>query len=86
MRLRSLIRKGTRAETHIEIVTPVIAIGKHEIDRGGVELVAPLSRTWSRYQFEDGACGICDSCRLRLGAFAEARAFDPIAYQAQLAR
>ena len=74
----NVIREGTRPETRIEIVTPVIAMRKSEIVRRGLELGAPLERTWSCYQFEDEACGVCDSCRLRLRAFAEAGATDPI--------
>jgi 7-cyano-7-deazaguanine synthase len=77
----NLIREGTRPETRIEIVTPVIAMRKSEIVRRGLQLGAPLERTWSCYQFEDEACGVCDSCRLRLRAFAEAGATDPIAYR-----
>jgi 7-cyano-7-deazaguanine synthase len=77
-----LIREGTRPETRIEIATPVIAMRKSEIVRRGVELGAPLERTWSCYQFDDEACGVCDSCRLRLRAFEEARVSDPIAYRA----
>jgi 7-cyano-7-deazaguanine synthase len=81
----ALVREGTRPETQIEIVTPVIAMRKSEIVRRGIELGAPLERTWSCYQFEDEACGTCDSCRLRLQAFAEAGAHDPIAYRARVA-
>lgn len=81
-----LVRAGTRPETRIEIVTPVIAMRKSEIVRRGIELGAPLDRTWSCYQFEDGACGTCDSCRLRLRAFEEAGEKDNIAYRAQVAR
>ncbi|MGA8144878.1 MAG: 7-cyano-7-deazaguanine synthase QueC [Candidatus Acidiferrales bacterium] len=77
----NLIREGTRPETQIEIVTPVISMRKSEIVRRGMELGAPLERTWSCYQFEDEACGICDSCRLRLRAFAEAAVRDPIIYR-----
>jgi len=83
---QAVIREGTRPETHIEIVTPVIAMRKSEIVRRGVELGAPLHLTWSCYQFDDEACGACDSCRLRLRAFAEAGVRDPIAYRAQVAR
>ena len=82
---QQVIREGTRPETRIEIVTPVIAMRKSEIVRRGIELGAPLDRTWSCYRFDDEACGICDSCRLRLRAFAEARAADPIAYQVRVA-
>jgi 7-cyano-7-deazaguanine synthase len=81
----ALVREGTRPETHIEIVTPVIAMRKSEIARRGIELGAPLERTWSCYQFQDEACGTCDSCRLRLQAFAEAGVTDPIAYRARVA-
>jgi 7-cyano-7-deazaguanine synthase len=83
---QQLVREGTRPETRIEIVTPVIAMRKREIVQRGVELGAPLDRTWSCYQFEDEACGVCDSCRLRLSAFAEAGMIDPIAYRAQVER
>jgi 7-cyano-7-deazaguanine synthase len=81
----ALIRAGTRPETHVEIVTPVINLRKSEIVRRGAELGAPLGSTWSCYQFEDEACGTCDSCRLRLRAFAEAGLRDPIAYRARVA-
>jgi 7-cyano-7-deazaguanine synthase len=79
-----LVRVGTRPETEIAMVTPVIAMRKSEIVRRGVELRAPLDLTWSCYQFEDAACGTCDSCRLRLGAFAEAGMEDPIPYRPEL--
>jgi len=81
----NLIREGRGPETSIELATPVIAMRKSEIVRRGVELGAPLERTWSCYQFEDEACGVCDSCRLRLRAFAGAGAADPIAYRDRLA-
>jgi 7-cyano-7-deazaguanine synthase len=83
---QQLVREGTRPETHIEIVTPVIGMRKWEIVKRGMELGAPLDRTWSCYQFEDAACGSCDSCRLRLSAFAEAGIGDPIAYRVQVER
>ena len=82
----NVIREGTRPETRLEIVTPVIGLRKSEIARRGVELGAPLDRTWSCYQFDDEACGTCDSCRLRLRAFEEAGLRDPIAYRARVAQ
>src|SRR5271169_616050 len=82
----ALIREGTRPETHIKIVAPVIGMKKSEIVRRGAELGAPLERTWSCYQFDDEACGTCDSCRLRLRAFEEAGMRDPIAYRTRIAR
>jgi 7-cyano-7-deazaguanine synthase len=83
---QQLVREGTRPETRIAIVTPVIGMRKREIILRGIELGAPLDRTWSCYQFDDEACGSCDSCRLRLKAFAEAGVTDPIAYRAQVER
>jgi 7-cyano-7-deazaguanine synthase len=78
---QELVRVGTRPETQIEIRTPVIALRKSEIIRSGIELGAPLHLTWSCYQNEDRACGVCDSCLLRLAAFREARATDPLPYR-----
>jgi len=78
---QELIRAGTRPETHIEMLTPVIGMRKSEIVRLGLELGAPLHLTWSCYQGEELACGACDSCLLRLRAFAEAGIPDPIPYR-----
>ncbi len=74
------IDAGTRPETRIEIVTPVINLSKAEIVLRGLELGAPLDLTWSCYTAEDRACGQCDSCVLRLRAFARAGTPDPISY------
>lgn len=82
---QELVTVGTRPETNIEIVTPVIKLKKSEIIRRGVELGAPLHLTWSCYQSEDAACGACDSCLLRLRAFAEAGVADPIPYRRTVA-
>lgn len=77
---QELIRAGTRPETRIEMMTPVITLKKSEIIQRGLQLRAPLHLTWSCYQNEDAACGACDSCLLRLRAFAETGATDPITY------
>jgi len=74
-----VVRAGTK-EGSIQIVTPLIAMRKHEIVTLGLELGAPFDLTWSCYQREDRACGVCDSCVLRLRAFREAGAEDPIPY------
>lgn len=71
---------GTKPETGITINTPVIAMRKSEIVSKGLELGAPLHLTWSCYRESDLACGNCDSCALRLRAFREAGAVDPIPY------
>ncbi|HLG93589.1 MAG TPA: 7-cyano-7-deazaguanine synthase QueC [candidate division Zixibacteria bacterium] len=72
---------GTKPESKIEIATPVIHFSKAEIIRMGSEMEVPFGLTWSCYQDEDVACGICDSCRLRLKGFAEAGIEDPIPYK-----
>jgi 7-cyano-7-deazaguanine synthase len=76
-----VIQTGTK-EGKIEIVTPLIHLRKSEIVRLGLELGAPFDLTWSCYSREDQACGVCDSCVLRLRAFAAAGAKDPIPYAA----
>jgi 7-cyano-7-deazaguanine synthase len=81
-----LVRVGTKPDTCIAMATPVIGMRKSEIVRRGIELGAPLELTWSCYQNEGTACGVCDSCRLRLQAFAEAGVRDPILYGVQAAR
>ena len=74
-----VVKTGTR-EGGIEVVTPLIAMRKSEIVRLGVELRAPFDLTWSCYTREDRACGVCDSCVLRLQAFHEAGSVDPLPY------
>ena len=77
-----VIRTGT-AEGKIRIETPLIAMRKAEIVRLGLELGAPFDLTWSCYSREDRACGVCESCVLRLKAFTAAGADDPIPYAVQ---
>ena len=74
------IRLGTRPGTRIEIKAPVIGMSKADIAREGALLGAPFELTWSCYQAEDQACGVCESCRLRLRGFREAGIEDPIPY------
>ena len=74
-----VVKAGTKEGT-IVVVTPLIAMHKAEIVRRGLELNAPFDLTWSCYQREDRACGVCDSCLLRLRAFRDAGAVDPIPY------
>lgn len=71
---------GTKPETRLIIRTPVIHLQKSEIVLKGLELGAPLQLTWSCYRESERACGNCDSCALRLRAFREAGAKDPIPY------
>lgn len=74
-----VIRTGTR-DGRIRIQTPLIGMRKSQIVRLGLEVGAPFDLTWSCYSREDRACGVCDSCVLRLRAFQNAGARDPIPY------
>jgi len=74
------IELGTKPDTKIEIVTPLIRLSKKEIVLKGTELNAPLHSTWSCYKNDDLACGVCDSCALRLRGFQLAGIEDPIPY------
>jgi 7-cyano-7-deazaguanine synthase len=74
-----VIQAGTK-EGNINIVTPLIHLRKAEIVRLGLELNAPFHLTWSCYSQQEQACGVCDSCVLRLRAFAAAGSRDAIPY------
>ena len=79
----ALIQQGTK-EGDIRITTPLIHLRKSEIVRLGVELGAPFHVSWSCYSGEDLACGVCDSCVLRLRAFQQAGIDDPIPYRTRV--
>lgn len=76
-----VIETGTRPETRVEIITPLIHLKKSEIVGKGALLGAPFALTWSCYQGSERACGRCESCLLRLKGFREAGARDPIPYE-----
>ena len=73
---------GTRPETRLSLRAPLVHLKKSEIVLKGLALGAPLELTWSCYRGEDEACGLCDSCLLRLRGFQQAGAADPIPYAA----
>lgn len=75
------IEVGTKPETHIRIETPVIHKTKAEVVQIGKRLNAPLHLTWSCYKETEQACGVCESCRLRINAFKKAGLLDPIPYK-----
>lgn len=77
---QEVVRLGTRPETKIELVTPIIHLTKGEIVSVGHRLGAPFHLTWSCYQAGDIACGRCESCHLRLKGFREAGVRDPLPY------
>lgn len=76
-----LIEKGTKPDTQISIETPLIDLRKKDIIIKGEELKAPLHLSWSCYKNSTRACGVCDSCMLRLKGFQEAGLKDPITYE-----
>jgi len=76
-----VIEMGTKPETRIEIITPLIHLKKSAIVKEGTKRRAPLHLTWSCYQNNDRACGRCESCTLRLKGFKEAGVEDPIPYE-----
>jgi len=78
--MQQSINLGTKDETHITIHMPLVELSKSQIVQKSLELDVPLQFTWSCYQNEDKACGICDSCRLRLNGFKLANTKDPIRY------
>ncbi|NTW83510.1 MAG: 7-cyano-7-deazaguanine synthase QueC [Chlorobiaceae bacterium] len=77
----TVISLGTKPETHIEIVTPLIEMQKSQIVQKGLELDVPFGYSWSCYKSEGKACGVCDSCARRLRAFELAGVKDPIEYE-----
>ncbi|NPV11830.1 MAG: 7-cyano-7-deazaguanine synthase QueC [Ignavibacteria bacterium] len=80
-KFNELIKVGTKPTTNITIETPIISMKKYEIVKKGIELNAPFHLTWSCYKDEDLACGVCDSCALRLRGFQLAGVEDPIPYR-----
>ena len=79
--MQNSINLGTKDETQIEIKTPLIHLKKEDIVQKAIEEGVKLNLTWSCYQNENKACGVCDSCRLRLKGFEKAGIKDPIDYE-----
>ena len=78
--MQTSINSGTKDSTKIELITPLVHLLKSDIVAKSLELNVPLHHTWSCYQNSDKACGICDSCRLRLNGFEKAGEKDKIEY------
>jgi len=79
-KMQEAINLGTKDETNIKIKMPLVSLKKSQIVQKSLELGVPLEDTWSCYQAEEKACGVCDSCRLRLRGFKQAGAVDPLEY------
>jgi len=78
--MQKAINLGTKEETRIEIRMPLVTLNKSEIVEKSLSMHVPLENTWSCYKSEALACGLCDSCRLRLRGFEQAGVKDPITY------
>src|SRR5574344_2267214 len=79
--MNKAINEGTKEDTKIRIITPLVHLSKTQIVEESIKLNVPLNLTWSCYKEEIEACGVCDSCRLRLNGFKNANAIDPIKYK-----
>ncbi len=79
--MQRAINLGTKDETHLEIKMPLVHLKKSQIVTEALRFHVPLVLTWSCYKNENVACGVCDSCRLRLRGFALAGVNDPIEYE-----
>lgn len=79
-KMKDAINQGTKKSTKIELKTPLVNLTKADIVKKSLELNVPLKHTWSCYKEEQKACGVCDSCRLRLKGFKIANSVDPIEY------
>ncbi len=80
-KMKKAINQGTKEDTHIDIITPLVHLTKAQIVQEAIKLNVPLEHTWSCYKEENEACGVCDSCRLRLNGFEQAGKKDPIKYK-----
>ncbi|WP_457561393.1 7-cyano-7-deazaguanine synthase QueC [Caminibacter sp.] len=80
-KMQDAINAGTKPETNIEIKTPLIHLKKEDIVKEAINYGVPLELTWSCYKEEEKACGVCDSCRLRLKGFEKAGIKDKILYK-----
>ncbi len=78
--MQKAIKLGTKEDTDIRIHAPLIHLKKEDIVKKAVEYGVPLELTWSCYSQEEEACGVCDSCRLRLKGFEKAGIEDPARY------
>ncbi len=72
---------GTKPETNIRIIAPLLNMTKKEVILKGAELETPFELTWSCYKNSEKACGKCDSCALRLRGFKESGLEDPLPYE-----
>lgn len=78
---QKVIALGTRPDTRITLKSPFVKLNKSEILKAGLGLNVPYEDTWSCYQNNDVACGVCGSCHYRKEAFLSIGFEDPIPYR-----
>jgi 7-cyano-7-deazaguanine synthase len=76
-----LVDTGTREETSITILAPFLFMTKQDILTLGRSLGVPYEHTWSCYQNEEKACGVCGACHFRRAAFEALGMKDPVPYE-----
>ena len=83
-KMEAAMNQGTKEETKLKIITPLVHMTKEQIVKKSLELNVPLQYTWSCYKNESKACGVCDSCRLRLKGFSLTGEKDKIEYEIEV--
>lgn len=78
---RVATKAGTEDGRTMRYHAPLIQMSKSDIVREGTRLGVPWALTWSCYEGREKACGVCDSCLLRLKGFTEAGLSDPLPYE-----
>ncbi len=79
--MEKAINLGRKPESACKIMTPIVHMSKAEVVKLGIEMLVPFGMTWSCYESDDIACGVCQSCIMRKRAFEEAGLKDPIRYR-----
>ncbi len=79
--MNEAIRRGTKEGSDIVVKAPFLHLKKKDIVLMGKSMGVPFEHSWSCYREGEAACGVCDSCALRLRAFAEAGVSDPLPYE-----
>jgi 7-cyano-7-deazaguanine synthase len=84
--MNETIRRGTKEGSGIAVRAPFVRLRKKDLVLMGKSLGVPFEHSWSCYREGEKACGRCDSCALRLRAFAEVGVPDPIEYERESGR
>lgn len=81
-KLNRLVGIGSLAteKKHLKILTPLSKLNKAGVLKEAIRLDVPLELTWSCYERDDVACGICIACKIRLKAFSNLGLKDSIPY------